>query len=427
LVCTMGLSVFYSCSDTFLDTAPTASTNTVILANDKGVNALLIGAYHCFVGGIQQDGWFGSYVWSSSVSNWVWGGVQSDDATKGSYLGDQSSIVPVEDYTLDASNGYVSDKWAGNYESVSRCNDVLKVLAMATDIKPEDAVHYKAQALFLRAWFHFELKRTFNNIPYITEETPDPTKVPNNVDAWPMIEQDLQYAVDNLPPTQADPGRPTKYAAEAVLARVYLFEHKYSAAKTLLDDIIGSGKYSLMPNFEDNFLIAKRNNQESIFEIQYSVNDGADESPNGNYGDALNYPQDIDGLGTCCAFYQPTQNSVNAFKTDANGLPFLDTYNDSNFKNDMGLQSTVEYIPDTVQTVDPRLDFTVGRRGVPFLDWGIAAETINAYMEKDRDFRSLFGGTSPKSFTAGKNVYAPLPQTRIDLEGTAVLTQDPGY
>ena len=77
-----------------------------------------------------------------------------------------------------------------------------------------------------------------------------------------------------------------------------------------------------MPNFDDNYLIAKRNNAESIFEIQYSVNDGADESANGGYGDALNFPQNVDGLGTCCGFHQPTQNFVNAFKTDSNGLAF---------------------------------------------------------------------------------------------------------
>jgi hypothetical protein len=455
-------------------------------------------------------------------------------------------------------------------------------MALATDISAENATQYKAQALFLRAWFHFELKRVFNNIPYITEDVIDPATVKNNVDAWPMIEQDMQFAVDNLPETQADPGRPTKYAAEAVMARIYLFQQKYSAAKTLLDDIIGSGKYSLMTNYDDNFLIATRNNKESIFEIQYAVNDGTGESVNGNYGDALNYPQNVDGLGTCCGFFQPKQNFVNAFKTDANGLPLLDTFDDTNLKNDMGLGSDESFTPAT-ETVDPRLDHTVGRRGIPFLDWGImrgkawirdqgnagpyvykknmfkkseqntystttgwatgvnsnnyrairlshvmlwraevaveendlataldlvnqlraraansvvmglcttyvlnsqdglavdytkpaanylvspypafadqayarkavrheerlefgmegyrffdlvrwgvAAETINAMMDKDREFRSLFGGASPKSFQEGKNEYWPIPTTQLELENVSeeILTQNPGY
>jgi hypothetical protein len=456
----------------------------------------------------------------------------------------------------------------------------LKVMALATDITPENATQYKAQALFIRSWFHFELKRVFNNIPYITEDVVDPATVPNNTDAWPLIEADMKFAMDNLPETQADPGRPTKYAAEAVLARIYLFQQKWSAAKTLLDDIIGSGKFSLMPNYDDNFMIATRNNAESIWEIQYAVNDGASDSPNANYGDALNYPQNVDGTQTCCGFFQPKQNFVNAFKVDANGLPLLDTFDDTNLKNDMGLGSDEEFIP-TTDPVDPRLDHTVGRRGIPFLDWGIyrgkawvrdqgnagpyiykknmfkkaeqgsfstttgwatgvnannyrairlshvmlwraevaveendlgtaldlvnqlreraanhvvmglcttytlpsqdglavdytkpaanydvqpypsfadqayarkavrheerlefgmegyrffdlvrwgiAAETINAMMDNDRNFRSLFGGAVPKSFTAGKNEYWPIPQTQIDLEGADILTQNPGY
>ncbi len=159
----------------------------------------------------------------------------------------------MEDFTVDAANGYVSDKWNADYEVIGRANDVLKVMALATDITPENQIQYKAQALFIRAWFHFELKRVFNNIPYITDDVVDPATVPNNTDTWPMIEADMKFAADNLPETQADPGRPTKYAAEAVLARIYLFQQKWSAAKTLLDDIINSGKYSLMTNYDDNY------------------------------------------------------------------------------------------------------------------------------------------------------------------------------
>ncbi len=162
-----------------------------------------------------------------------------------------------------------------------------------------------------------------------------------------MIEADLQFALTicrlHRQIRAVRPSMPLKLCWPGYI----LFDNnKFAQAKPLLDDIINSGKYSLVPNYDDNFLIATRNNAESIWEIQYAVNDGAGESPNGNYGDALNYPQNVDGLGTCCGFYQPTQNFVNAFKTDANGLPFLDTFNDTNFKNDMGLGSDENFIPD---------------------------------------------------------------------------------
>ncbi len=229
----------------------------------------------------------------------------------------------------------------------------------------------KAQAMFIRAFIHFQAKKVYNNIPYILEGD-DPIKVANTVDAWPLMEADLQFAVANLPTSQSDVGRPTKYAAEALLAYVYMFQNKFAEAKPLLDDIIASDKYSLMPNYVDNFLAATRNNAESVFEIQYSVNDGASGSPNAGWGDALNFPVDIDGTGTCCGFHQPTQNLVNAFQVDAAGLPIaVTTGTPPNFKNDMGILSTQSFAQDTVTPVDPRLDFTVGRRGVPYLDWGI--------------------------------------------------------
>ncbi len=363
------IAFLIGCSDDFLNTQPTSSASDVVLANEKGVNALLIGAYAAIDG--QTRGAAGA-SWAGCVTNWVWGGVASDDATKGSDLSDQSTINPIENYTADPSNGYIADKWYVNYDGVARANDVLKVLALCNPPLP-DAVQtsIKAQAQFIRGFIHFELKRVFNNIPYITEDV-DPVTVVNTVDAWPLIENDLKYAVANLPESQAEVGRPTKYAAAAVLARVYMFQKKWNEAKPLLDDIISSGKYELMPNFDDNFLAAKRNNKESVFEIQYSVNDGASGSPNAGWGQSLNFPQDVDGMGTCCGFYQPTQNLVNAFLVDPlTGLPFIDADTLANFKNDMGKSSEDFFAPDTLTPVDPRLDWTVGRRGIPYLDWGV--------------------------------------------------------
>ena len=363
------MTVFYACKKSFLDTLPTGSANDALLANEKGVDAILMGAYAAIDGQINGTDGAG---WAASVTNWVWGDIASDDATKGSDISDQSTIVPVENYSVDATNGYVADSWRFRYDGVARANAVLQELAKVTPALPDaTTTSIKAQALFIRAFIHFQLKKVYNNIAYI-KETDNPIKVPNNVDAWPLIEADLQYSVANLPTSQADVGRPTKYAAEALLAEVYMFQKKWTDAKPLLDDIIASNKYTLMPSFTDNFVAAKRNNAESVFEIQYSVNDGADGSPNAGWGDALNFPVDIDGTGTCCGFHQPTQNLVNAFQVDAAGLPLaVTTGTVPNFKNDMGILSTASFAQDTVTPVDPRLDFTIGRRGVPYLDWGI--------------------------------------------------------
>src|SRR4029079_1611963 len=127
-------------------------------------------------------------------------------------------------------------------------------------------------------------------------------------------------------------------------------------------------KYSLMPKYGDVFNAADKNGSESIFVAQTSVNDGA-YGVNGNYGDALNFPY-TGGPGGCCGFFQPSQYLVNHFKTDpVTGLPDLDHYNDVDVKNDEGIESSEPFTP-YAGTLDPRLDWTVGRRGIPYLDWG---------------------------------------------------------
>src|SRR4030095_631372 len=99
-----------------------------------------------------------------------------------------------------------------------------------------------------------------------------------------------------------------------------------------------------------------------------SVNDKAG-GANGNIGDILNYPFG-GGPGACCGFFQPSQWLVNHFKTDpVTGLPDPDHFDDVNIKNDEGIESTDHFTTETV-TLDPRIDWTVGRRGIPYLDWG---------------------------------------------------------
>ena len=145
------------------------------------------------------------------------------------------------------------------------------------------------------------------------------------------------------------------------------FTKKFTEAKPLLDSIINSGKYQLV-NYQDNFNPATKNNAESVFSAQSSVNDGSD-GFNGNFGDVLNFPYN-GGPAGCCGFFQPSQYLVNHFKTDAiTGLPDLDHYNDADVKNDEGIQSSDPFTPYT-GALDPRLDWTVGRRGIPYLDWG---------------------------------------------------------
>ncbi len=359
--------IAYACSKSFLDKAPLGQLDPSALANKNGVNGILIGAYSLL------DGYGGAGGdWSAAGSNWVYGSMAGTEAHKGSSVGDQPDAVPIETFRPTTTNYYFHNKWLLVYDGVSRCNDVIRTAALATDLTQAESDEILAEARGLRAWYHFEAKKMWNNIPFVDETITYGAGnyfVPNTADAWPKIEEDLQYAIANLPNSQAEVGRLNKYSAEAILAKAYMFQHKYSDAKPLLDDIITSGKYQLVDQFHKNFDIINKNNTESIFAAQASVNDGANGN-NGNWGDVLNFPYG-GSPGTCCGFFQPTQYLVNHFKTDAvTGLPDLDNFSSSDVTNDMGKLSSDAFTP-YAGTLDPRLDWTAGRRGIPYLDWGI--------------------------------------------------------
>ena len=368
--------IMYSCTKDYLEKGAIGALSENTLANKAGVNGLLIGAYSLLdgVGGPGTD----QGPWETAISNWVYGGVASDDAHKGSEYGDQVGVEKIENYTATAIEPYFNDKWVAVYTGIQRANDVIRVLEQVTDgsISEQEELQIIAEARFLRAVFHLESAKMWRNVPYVDETISfanDNYTVPNTIDIWPKIEADFGFAAANLTDTKTEIGRANSWAAKAFLAKVYMVEHKFPEAKILLEDIIDNGitssgqKYALV-NFSDNFNPSKKNSSESVFAVQMSVNDNAS-GQNGNAGDILNFFSG--GPANCCGFYQPSFSLVNSFKTDpSTGLPLLDTWNDSDITNDQGIASTSPFTPYT-GTLDPRLDYTTGRRGIPYLDWGI--------------------------------------------------------
>ncbi|NOR76205.1 MAG: RagB/SusD family nutrient uptake outer membrane protein [Draconibacterium sp.] len=365
------LTMSYSCSEEFLTKSPLGSTSENVFYDAKGIDALLIGTYAIVPGSSLWD-----ISWGASIQNWTYGSAASDDAYKGSELTDQEPVNDIERWQVQSVNPYPADKWKlGIGMGVDRANKTMKVIIATEEagtITAEQANQFKAEARFLRALFYFELRLVFGDyVPVLTEETENPLEVSNvNADGAVLTQiiADLDYAAGILPASQSQVGRPTKYAAMALAARAYLQDLKYAEAKQLLDAIIASNKYTLMPNFIDNFNIETNNNSESIFEVQANVND-INESLNAEMGIGLNWPHGGD-IGMCCGFHQPSQNLVNAYKVDENGLPMFNTFNDTDLANDVGIPSEDTFVPDD-HAVDPRLDYTVSRRGIPYKDWGI--------------------------------------------------------
>jgi hypothetical protein len=367
--------IIYSCKKKFLELSPEGVYTIGDLTNKKGVDGMLINAYATLDGRQDQQ--------NGGASNWLWGSIRGGDAYKGTEPTDMVDANPVMRFELLPSTGQIPNKWSAIWDGVGGANQVLKVLPLATDISEEDAKQIEAEARFIRGFMHFEGKKAFGNIPYVDETVTD-LKVPNTdaggayVNIWPQIEADLKFAYDNLDETRPHKGRANKWAGAAFLAKAYMFQNKFTEAKALFDLIITNGKnnqgvaYDLAPNYHSNFRVTSENNMETVFSIQASYGDGA--NTNGNYDNTLNYPHGgsatTEKPGACCGFFQPSQNLVNSFRTTAAGLPMPTTYNDVNVTSDEDKASTDAFTP-YAGTLDPRLDWTVGRRGVPYYDWGI--------------------------------------------------------
>jgi len=375
-----GLVLMYSCKDNFLDVPVTGQLDQGILSGRLGLDASLLAVYSQVNGRANR---------MASPSNWVWGSIRGADANKGTDPGDFSTINPVQRYAALATGDVINDKWSGNYEGVARANATLKLLSLATDDVPADfKTSIEAQAKFLRAHFYFELTRGYHLVPYV-DETIDYGSgielIKNDTEIWDKIVADMTFAVDNLPEKQADVGRVNSWAAKAYLAKIYMYmagpgygndASKYAAAKALFDDIIAHGKtsndkpYGLVPSFPDVFKASNDNNEESIWAYQSAANTGSVNNANPEFD--LNWPYNTgpDGPGNCCSFFQPTFESANWYRT-ASGLPLVDgSYNNgaNQVVTDMGLESADAFTPDS-GPLDPRIDHTIGRRGLPYLDW----------------------------------------------------------
>jgi hypothetical protein len=373
-------ATMYACKDFLTDAAsPQGSLNEQTLQTKAGVEGSLIAAYRALDWNTGSGG-----AWGSAASNWVWGSVTSDDAYKGSEATDQPPINDIEAYfwsTADAES-YLNDKWRAVYEGVVRTNATIRLLDQVVAAKPNeistaDQNGIRGEALFLRAHYHFEAWRMWGNIPYYVETDLDFRKA-NSTSAAVVtaLLADLNAAIPLLPLTSRNGqvGRANQWTAKAYKGRVEVYNASmtgaaadWTAALTTLRDVRTNGPYGLETSFDRVWTgFADRDNgPETILAFQASANDGEPDGNNANWGERLNFPHSGSPFG-CCGFHQPSQNLVNFFRVDGAGLPLATsapgTWNASN-------ANFVAAAPPTT-AVDPRLDWTVGRDGVPYKDYG---------------------------------------------------------
>jgi hypothetical protein len=361
----------YGCKDYLTEAAkPQGVLDAGTLSTRVGVEGSLIATYRS----IETNGATGGQT--NAASNWVWGSMTSDDAYKGTEASDFISLNDVQVYNWSTGlvENELNNKWRGMYEGISRSNATLRLLKQVVADKPNeitaaDQRGIEGEALFLRAHFHFEAYRMWGNVPYYRETDTDFRKpgLASTAVVGEII-KDLDAAIALLPttPRNGQKGRVTQWTAKAYKGRVQMYAGQFPAALTTLRDVRAAGPYRLEASYDRVWTGFNdlANGPETIFAYQASVNDGEVNGENGNNGERLNFPHSGSPFG-CCGFHQPSQNLVNYFVTDANGLPIAlsdATWNARNENMTAAVSANLN--------VDPRLDFTVGRDGVPYKDWG---------------------------------------------------------
>lgn len=374
-----------SCNeDRFLDLKPQGSLNEDIMTSTEGAD-LLVNAAYAALGGPEGQSWS---VWCHPTSNWTYGEVRSDNAYKGGGgVGDLNEVHRMETFDMDVTNGFLDSKWYHLYCSVQRCNSALRVLNAATDEQVNGRVSRIAEMKVLRAHYYFELSRLFNKIPYFDEnvEISQYPDIPNNEftrdEILSMLAKEMLDAAELLPASQSEVGRIHKYIALAYAAKIKLYQayqqdettHAVTSInKELLREVVSlcdqvtasNHRYGLLDDFQGLDLVANENGKESVFAIQYSMNDGTESAGRINWSNLLNSPGGGSPYGGD-GFFLPSQDLINAYQTDANGLPDFNYQSKSDYSWAV-LNNGVYTLQNTTPNVDPRLDFVVGR---PTITW----------------------------------------------------------
>lgn len=215
--------------------------------------------------------------------------ILSDDTyAGGSDANDGMDENELNTFDIPETNLLVHSIWIKNYIGVYRANLYLEKIQ---DIEATDEFKQRtiAEVKFLRAYFYFEQVRFFENIPLLTSTIKGPSEYQQEQNApaevYNQIALDLVEAADALPEqvSTAEAGRITKWAAQALLARVYLFYNgvygeELSAGETpvdktfvlnYLEDLITNSPHDLFDEYADNFSISGEFGIESVFEISY--------------------------------------------------------------------------------------------------------------------------------------------------------------
>ncbi|MBV5281354.1 MAG: RagB/SusD family nutrient uptake outer membrane protein [Paludibacter sp.] len=257
------LSIFSSCADSFLNSEPkTSLLDENFYKTEADAEMALVGCYD----GLQStSSGFPIYLVATVASDECFGGTGANDG-RGYQMIDR-----LDKSQSPADNNVFNDTWSKYYKAIFRCNNLLQKLPTVSSWKSTDTTvvaktkkRIEGETRFLRALMYFDLVRMFENVPLLTEPSVNNTPQANPSDVYKLIASDLKFAAANIPAdaypkaqAATNDGRVTRYAAEAMLARVYLFYTGYYAKDDLgvtkpevlagLEDVISSNEFDTIP------------------------------------------------------------------------------------------------------------------------------------------------------------------------------------
>lgn len=219
----------------------------------------------------------GMRTWEYSVFGFVGAtSIRSDDADKGSTPTDAATQIEMDNFPVTPTNSLTNDLWTGYYNVINKCNVVLNQVARDSANTPQSTKTLAiAEAKFIRGYSYFMLVRLFGRVPLvdtILTNVTSQSNIPQSGAAtiYTFIEKDLQYAAANLPLIWDAKfiGRATSGSANGILAKVFLYEKKWSQAMATANIVINSGVYNLNTPYNKIFSEDGENSSESVFEIQ---------------------------------------------------------------------------------------------------------------------------------------------------------------
>lgn len=305
--------VGFGCSDEFLELYPKGYYHPKNYTPDQEIDATIL-----------AEGKLAETYATLRAWGFQWGGLgmhnyTTPDAEKGSTPSDGGEVTQFKSLSYTSSNGPIKDYYVNCYQSIVLANEALVIGTSLADTVAKKKT-YIAEALFIRSVMYYRLAQAFGGVPYITTVLGANDKVParsTREEIWDYIEKDLKAAIPHLPTrmmliASGNSGRATQNAARAILAKVYLYQKKWSDALAQTTDIIASGDNNLSTPYSEMFTETNEYGPESVFEVYCEQKPTEKIYLSSQYGQIQGF-RGIPNLGW--GFNGPSQALMDAYET----------------------------------------------------------------------------------------------------------------